>query len=125
MKKIEIEWQGERKIGAVARAGSVTWFSLDGEVWMHESTLARKRGGAAMAVDPARILAPMPGKIVKIAAAVGQKVGAGDTVIVMEAMKMEYTLKAAAAGVVKSVACKAGEQVALGAELAVLELADG
>jgi 3-methylcrotonyl-CoA carboxylase alpha subunit len=64
----------------------------------------------------------MPGKIVKVVSEVGTSVKGGDVVIVMEAMKMEYTLKAAADGVVKSVNCLAGDQVALGATLVLLEL---
>lgn len=125
MKKIELEWRGERKVGAVAQSGGTTWFSIDGEVWVHETQAARRRGGAgAAAGDPSVIVAPMPGKIVKVAAEVGAAVKAGDTVIVMEAMKMEYTLKAVSDAKVSEISCKAGEQVPLGTILAKLQVAE-
>jgi 3-methylcrotonyl-CoA carboxylase alpha subunit len=50
-----------------------------------------------------KILAPMSGKIVKLLVAVGDKVDNGQPLIVMEAMKMEHTLKAAIAGTVETI----------------------
>jgi len=50
-----------------------------------------------------KILAPMSGKIVKLTVAVGDKVEIGQPLVVMEAMKMEHTLKASVAGTVESI----------------------
>ena len=123
MKKIVFDDNGRKQVGAVAKQGSTTWFSFGGEVWTHEAEVRGRRGKvSASAADPSTITAPMPGKIVKVVSEVGTAVKGGDVVIVMEAMKMEYTLKAAADGVVKSVNCLAGDQVALGAKLVLLEL---
>lgn len=123
MKKIVLDENGRKRVGAVAKLGSTTWFSFGGEVWTHETEVRGRRGKSlASAADPSTITAPMPGKIVKVVAQVGSSVSGGDVVIVMEAMKMEYTLKAAAQGVVKSVNCSAGDQVALGAALVLLEV---
>jgi acetyl/propionyl-CoA carboxylase alpha subunit len=52
-----------------------------------------------------KILAPMSGKIVKLLVAVGDKVDIGQPLIVMEAMKMEHTLKAAVTGTVETIRC--------------------
>ena len=70
---------------------------------------------------PARIVAPMPGKVVRILAAVGQQVEAGQGVIVVEAMKMENELRAPRDGVVKEVPVPEGHSVEAGALLAVVE----
>ena len=51
----------------------------------------------------------MPGKIVKILTAVGEKVVKGQTLIILEAMKMENEIKCGSSGVVKAIHVKAGD----------------
>lgn len=58
--------------------------------------------------------APMPGQVLKILVVVGQQVSAGDALVVLEAMKMEQTLRASTAGVVEAVLVKPGDVVAPG-----------
>lgn len=60
------------------------------------------------------VLAPMPGKVTKVMVSSGQSVQVGDSVVVMEAMKMEYTLKAEIAGTIKAIPAQVGGQVSLG-----------
>ena len=67
------------------------------------------------------IVSPMPGKIVKVAVAVGDVVAERDLLLVLEAMKMEHRIEAARAGVVKSVAVSEGALVGGGATLVELE----
>lgn len=67
------------------------------------------------------LAAPMNGSIVRILVAPGQRVQPGDALIVVEAMKMEHTLRAAKAGRVAAVFCSEGELVAEGTPLAELE----
>lgn len=55
--------------------------------------------------------APLPGKIVDIFVGPGDKVEKGETLLVMEAMKMEYSIKAPGVGVVAALHCAAGDQV--------------
>lgn len=66
---------------------------------------------------PGPIRAPMPGMVVRVEVEVGQRVDAGDGVVIIEAMKMENELKAESAGVVESVAVSAGQPVEKGAVL--------
>lgn len=57
------------------------------------------------------IMSPMPGKIIQVAVSAGDTVAKGDTLIVMEAMKMEHTLMASVDGVVADVFFETGDQV--------------
>jgi 3-methylcrotonyl-CoA carboxylase alpha subunit len=71
-----------------------------------------------------RLIAPMPGVIRAIKVAAGDRVGKGDTLIVMEAMKMELTIAAPAGGTVKALHFAVGDQVTEGVELLEFESAD-
>ena len=68
-----------------------------------------------------RLTAMMPGRVVKVMANVGDSVKKGQALIIMEAMKMEHTITAPAAGTVKAFCYAAGEQVGDGAELVEFE----
>lgn len=68
-----------------------------------------------------RIVAPMPGKLVRVLAEVGAQVEAGEGLLVVEAMKMQNELKATRAGTVVSLRSDAGATVNAGDVLAVIE----
>jgi 3-methylcrotonyl-CoA carboxylase alpha subunit len=59
----------------------------------------------------------MPGQVLKILVEVGQRVSSGDALVVLEAMKMEQTLRSATDGVVEAVLVKQGDVVAPGDRL--------
>ena len=63
------------------------------------------------------LVAPMPGKILKIMNKKGAKVKAGDTLIILEAMKMEHTIKANDQGIISDLFVKVGDQVENGSLL--------
>ena len=67
-----------------------------------------------------RVNAPMPGNILKVAVNAGDKVKAGQILVILEAMKMENEIVAPKAGTVAQVVVKAGEKVDTGATLVVL-----
>lgn len=82
---------------------------------------------AAPAAAPAAVLAsgevvksPMPGNILKINVAPGQKVEEGDVLIVLEAMKMENEIVATKSGTVAQIAVSKGAVVETGAPLVVI-----
>jgi biotin carboxyl carrier protein len=85
--------------------------------------VSRKRGKMGAGASSDKVLAPMPGKITKILVNPGQEIEKGQGVLVMEAMKMEYTLKAEIAGKIAQIECQTGEQVVLGKMLVKIELA--
>jgi propionyl-CoA carboxylase alpha chain len=70
---------------------------------------------------PGSLHAPMPGRVTRVEVERGDRVGAGQVLLVMEAMKMEHTLRAPHAGVIAEVDCGPGDQVEAGAVLVVVE----
>jgi propionyl-CoA carboxylase alpha chain len=74
----------------------------------------------ADAVASGSLLAPMPGTVVSVAVEPGQRVEAGETVLVLEAMKMQHTVSAPLAGVITEIDVRPGAQVAAGEVLAVV-----
>ena len=70
---------------------------------------------------PEEIKAHITGVVFQIAAKTGDRVGAGDAVIVLESMKMEIPVEAPRAGVVKEIRVQEGQTVQEGETLAVLD----
>jgi 3-methylcrotonyl-CoA carboxylase alpha subunit len=66
------------------------------------------------------MISPMPGKILKIFVELGAEVVAGTPLLVMEAMKMEHTIKAAKTGVIAKIHFQENAQVAAGVELVTI-----
>jgi biotin carboxyl carrier protein len=77
-----------------------------------------RAGGDAAA--PATIRSPIPGRVVKVLVRVDDRVTAGQTAVVLEAMKMENELRAPRAGRVTAVHCTEGATVEAGQDLVVL-----
>jgi acetyl/propionyl-CoA carboxylase alpha subunit len=121
---------GDRVYKAVVRRGEtkgswVLW--LDGHRFDVDALDERAKvirdmsKRSAAAAGPAPLKAPMPGLIVRVNAQPGDRVQAGQGLVVMEAMKMENELKATSAGTVKAVHVAPGATVEKGALLIELE----
>lgn len=67
------------------------------------------------------INAPMPGKILRIEKSVGSKVKSGDSILILEALKMENEILAPKDGIISKISVSQGDTVDTGAELAVIE----
>ena len=81
----------------------------------------RKHRGAAAEVEGAQqVLAPMPGKIVRVLVAAGDVVSAGQGVAVVEAMKMQNEVRAPKSGQVQRIHVSEGQTVAAGEVIAVV-----
>ena len=93
------------------------------EVLVEEQTrwIIRTKGGAAGAAHVQTLTAPLPGKITHVAVRPGDRVQAGDTLVVIEAMKMENEFKAATAGTVTEVRVQPGQAVNPGDLLVVVQ----
>lgn len=94
-------------------------FVLDArEMNIESNSSKRKRAGKSGGGD---MTSPMPGKVLKVMVNVGQKVSSGDSLLVMEAMKMEHTIKASKDGVIKTICFSENELVDGGVELIKME----
>jgi biotin carboxyl carrier protein len=103
-----------------APAGKDYMVRVNGRTHRLASPAARQAGGDGA---DGTIRAPMTGTVLEVHCKVGDTVAADQTLVVLSAMKMEHKLTAGVAGVVQSVAAKAGGTVDQGAVLAVVEAA--
>jgi acyl-CoA carboxylase subunit alpha len=109
---IRIEIDGVQRAFKIVEAGD--------ELYVHSSLGSRvikrppRHPAPQAASEQASANSPMPGKVLKILVEVGQKVSAGDPLIILEAMKMEHTMRAALDGVVEAVLVNQGEVIAPG-----------
>ena len=102
-------------------AGRSTAFRLTGPPDVDASARAAVAHHSVGAIGPAEVVAPMPGAVVRVNAAVGTAVGAGDAVVTLEAMKMEHVVAAPIPGRVVDVRVRAADQVSRGQLLAIIE----
>jgi biotin carboxyl carrier protein len=91
--------------GAIGRA----WAFSNGRVYKSGESATAPRSRAASAVFS--LTSPMPAKVVRVAAAPGQAVKSGDTLVIVEAMKMELPIRAPSDAVIKAVHCREGDIV--------------
>ena len=77
--------------------------------------------GAAGTDQQSGMIAPMPGKILEVMAEVGQEVKTGQTLMIMEAMKMEHKITANQDGIIQDILFQVGDQVEQGAQLLNIE----
>jgi len=105
----------------VAADGATLWLGRGGASWA-VTELSTDRGCAA-AAGGAQLRSPMPGTVIAVHAHVGAEVDAGAPILVVEAMKMEHTIRAPHAGTVRTLDVRAGQRVAGDALLATVEAA--
>jgi biotin carboxyl carrier protein len=104
-------------VDAIADGGDV-WTAIDGVVRVLAAPAGPRRRGRAAAAHG--LEAPMPATVTRIVAGVGQRVAAGDVLVLLEAMKMELAIRAPHDGTVTRVACEAGALVQPGIPLVEL-----
>lgn len=115
VEELVIEVDGRTVRAVVARTRERVLVAADGRAWTFEvGDDARGTGGAA---GSGSVVAPMPGKIVKVLVAPGDRAEPGQPLVVIEAMKMETTLAAEIAGTVTTVNASAGTMADAGALL--------
>ncbi len=117
--RYELVGDSGRTIAYGVRHGGVTWVFLDGRVFVIRTDEAQQ--GGVRQPDDAVLGAPMPATVVAINVAPNQDVKAGDSLIVLEAMKMELAVTAPRDGRVRRIACRVGELVQPGVPLVEFE----
>lgn len=115
---VDAEIDGVRRRYHVARAGDVHYVdSALGSTALQE--IPRFPDPSTMQ-ETGSLLAPMPGAVVRVEVSEGDEVRQGTAIVVLEAMKMEHTVRAPADGLVATIAVKSGDQVESGQVLAVV-----
>ena len=122
MKKWTVDIEGKACQGWVQKIQGELWVHLEGRTYSYKPQSEYGTDSSQSNEDTSQIKAPMPGKIIKINYTPEESVQGGDVALVMEAMKMEYTLKVPADSKVDSILCQEGEQVSLGQVLMTFEV---
>ncbi|WP_078591890.1 acetyl/propionyl/methylcrotonyl-CoA carboxylase subunit alpha [Streptomyces megasporus] len=121
--RVLLEWNGVTHSFVHAHAAGDRWLGRDGVGWRltdHDPVEAALRGGAG-AHGADTLTAPMPGTVTVVKATVGDVVTAGQSLLVVEAMKMEHVIAAPYDGTVVELDVAPGSTVAMDQVLAVVE----
>jgi propionyl-CoA carboxylase alpha chain len=118
-RSIELEVDGRRSTVQITRSGDRCL--LHGPFGDLELRELPRFARADRAQFSGGLQAPMPGRVLSIAAKAGQSVERGQLLLILEAMKMEHRITAPADGLVKAIRVAEGDQVANGAVLVMLE----
>lgn len=102
-------------------SGEKIWLLLEGCLFWEESSQERRVHGSSGTEDASGILAPVPGKVVRILGADGGQIEAGSPVMILESMKMEFEVKSPISGKIEQILVEQGQQVDSGQVLARLE----
>jgi propionyl-CoA carboxylase alpha chain len=124
VEEVDGAWRVVVEEGGVARPYDVTVHGDEVDVDSADAHVRLTRRprftDPAESVAAGSLLAPMPGTVVAVHASAGDRVTAGESVLVLEAMKMQHTIVAPHEGTVADLAVRVGDQVAAGAVLAVV-----
>lgn len=101
-------------LGIKEGPGGVTYIDYEGKTFLLEESAGKT---VRKKEEDAKPRAPMPGKILKIMKQRGDLVKKGESILIMEAMKMEHTIRAGFDGEIEDIFCKVGDQVQAGMEL--------
>jgi 3-methylcrotonyl-CoA carboxylase alpha subunit len=115
---ISADLDGNRtRATVIRRANELTVFAFGGSHRLESETFA-----AAEEEDPSgSLVSPLPGAVVQVLVKDGQAVEKGQTLMIIEAMKMEHTISAPKPGIVRQIYFAAGEQVSEGVQLLEFE----
>jgi biotin carboxyl carrier protein len=116
-----VDEDGKQTVVYVAGGVGDLWAFCDGEIYRERGRSDEPHRIGPSAGGHYDLAAPMPATVVKILVTAGQAVKQGETLVVLEAMKMELPIRAPADAVVQAVNCREGELVQ--PERALVELA--
>ena len=108
--RLELRIDDERVIAYVSSDNAKRWVTVNGQTFMLTKSSGTKRSRAGQD-HASELAAPMPGVVRGVNVGEGESVTKGQTLMVLEAMKMEIRIQAPFDGVVKSLAVKVGETV--------------
>jgi acyl-CoA carboxylase subunit alpha len=113
-----VEHGGHRRSVRVARSAARAWVLSEGQLLAFVEQPRFAEPGADTVAGS--LTAPMPGKVVKVLVTEGQEVAANAPLVILEAMKMEHTVRAPVAGTVRALHVAVGDQVDTDRVLAIV-----
>jgi propionyl-CoA carboxylase alpha chain len=117
--RVDLEVDGIRRLVRVARTGLARY--ADSSLGATSLTEQPRFPEPQVRTVPGSLIAPMPATIVRVEASPGDAVRSGQVLVVLEAMKMEHTVRAQSDGVVAQVAVTSGQSVEMGRVLVVID----
>jgi biotin carboxyl carrier protein len=102
----QVDQDGRQTVVYIAGAAGDLWAFCDGQIFRE-----RELAPTAALAAPTSLTAPMPATVVTVLVVPGQAVRQGETLVVVEAMKMELPIRAPGDAVVAAVHCREGELV--------------
>ena len=117
--RLLVEMDGSAHIAHVVKVGDDWWIHLDGRIHI---VTGHEPGSSSDSSGEGGLSAPMPGTILEVHVKEGQRVREGQTLLVMEAMKMEHRIQAPKSGEVVALKFSEGDRVDMGTTL--VELSD-
>jgi biotin carboxyl carrier protein len=109
--KLEFLVDGERITAYVSVDGAKRWVTMNGQTFVLTKQSGARKGGGAHHHAAGELTAPMPGQVRAVNVVEGDAVTKGQTLLVLEAMKMEIRIQTPMDGVVKNLAVKQGQTV--------------
>ena len=119
MQFLSFNYKGSLKKVWALRRGSQLWWHVDGRAWMYDFTTRPQArvSQQSQKIGDTSLKAPLPGRVIKVQVTEGQQVQPHQTLIILEAMKMEHSLKSNTTARVVKLNCRVGDQVTAGQEL--------
>jgi biotin carboxyl carrier protein len=109
--KLDLLIDGKRVTAYVSSDNAKRWVTINGQTFVLTKSSGARRGGRGHPHAAGELTAPMPGQVRALNVSEGDTVAKGQTLLVLEAMKMEIRVQAPFDGIVSSVSVKAGQTV--------------
>jgi biotin carboxyl carrier protein len=109
--KLDLLIDGKRVTAYVSSDNAKRWVTVNGQTFVLTKSAGTRRGGHGHHHAAGELTAPMPGQIRAVNVSEGEVVTKGQTLLVVEAMKMEIRVQAPRDGVVKKLFVKQGQTV--------------
>ncbi len=109
--KLDLLINGERVIAYVSSDNAKRWVTIHGQTFMLTKQSGSRRSASGHHHAAGELTAPMPGQVRAVNVSEGEAVVKGQTLMILEAMKMEIRIQASADGVVSSISVKVGQTV--------------
>lgn len=119
--KLDLLIDGERVTAYVSSDNAKRWVTVDGQTFVLTKSSGARRSGSRHHQAAGELTAPMPGQVRAVNVSEGEAVVKGQTLLVLEAMKMEIRIQSPADGVVKAIHVRQGQTVEREQALALVE----